>query len=148
MRIVLFAVLALFAATPAATAAASDAEPVIYIFWSASCPVSKAAMAHLHNVGSEDPDLRVRDFEVDHEADNMSLLRRVYEALGLPGLTLVPLIIVGPDVIIGYSDDQSAGQEILNLIAGCRRERCRDIMRDLIGPPATADAPSPQRRSR
>jgi hypothetical protein len=50
MRIVLLAVLA---ATPAATAAASDAEPVIYIFWSASCPVSE---------------VRVRDFEVDHEA--------------------------------------------------------------------------------
>jgi hypothetical protein len=148
MRIVLFAVLALLAATPAATAAASDAEPVVYIFWSASCPVSKAARAYLHAAEAEDPDLRVRDFEVDHEADNMRLLSRVYEALGLSGLTLVPLIIVGPDVIIGYSDDQSAGQQILNRIVGCRRELCRDIMRGLIGPPAAADVPSPPRRSR
>jgi hypothetical protein len=148
MRIVLFAVLALFGATPAVTAAAGVAEPVVYIFWSASCPVSKAARAHLHQVEAEDPDLRVRDFEVDHEADNMNLLGRIYEALGLSGFTVVPLIIVGPDVIVGYSDDQSAGQEILNRIAACRRERCRDIIHDLIGPPATADAPLPPRRSK
>ena len=142
MRILLLAALGVLAVAPATAVRATDAEPVVYMFWSANCPVSKGAQAYLLNAASQDPNMKVRDFEVDHEPKNMSLLGKVYESLGMPGFSFVPLIIVGPDVTVGYTDDATTGQEILNRIAACRRERCPDIMRDLTGPLATTDGPT------
>jgi len=145
MRFVLFVVCALLAATLAGAVRATDAEPVVYIFWSARCPVSEGARAYLLKAQSADPTIQVRDFEVDHEPKNMRLLGRVYEGLGLPGFTFVPLIIVGPDVAVGYVDDDTTGQEILDRIAACRRERCPDIMREVIEPLPTAGRPTAPR---
>src|SRR5688572_31895155 len=93
---------------------AEGTEPQSYFFWSASCPYSKAARTFLAGEQAKDPRLRIRDFEVDESDANMRLLGRVYEKIGLPGFMVVPVVVVGHHVVIGYDGDETTGAEILN----------------------------------
>jgi glutaredoxin len=111
---------------------ARDREPQLYFFWSASCPYSKAARTFLQGAKAKDQRLRIRDFEVDESAANTRLLGRVYERIGLPEFWVVPVVVVGHHVVIGYADDETTGAEILVDVAECRKKGCKDAVRDLI----------------
>jgi glutaredoxin len=111
---------------------AESAEPQIYLFWSASCPYSKAARTFLEAAQAKDPHLRIRDFEVDESIANTTLLGRLFEKIGIRQLSLVPVVVVGHHVVIGYIDDESTGAEILRDVAECRKTGCKDTVRELI----------------
>ena len=111
---------------------ADGTEPQIYFFWSASCPYSKAARAFLAGAQAKDPRLRIRDFEVDESIANTRLLGRLYEKIGIPAVWVVPVVVVGHHVVIGYIDDETTGAEILSDVADCRKTGCKDALRDLI----------------
>lgn len=81
------------------------------------------AYAFLSKAQTNDAKIRVHMFEVEQRVFNAMLLAKVYERIGLPGLALVPLIIIGKHVIIGYSDEATTGREILDRIAECRKAR-------------------------
>jgi hypothetical protein len=116
----------------APAARAQSTEPQIYFFWSASCPYSKAARTFLAAAQIKDPRLRIRDFEVDESAANTRLLGRLYEKIGMPAFWVVPVVVVGHHVVIGYDDDETTGAEILSDVAECRKTGCKDAVRDLI----------------
>ena len=111
---------------------AEGTEPQTYFFWSASCPYSKAARTFLAAAQAKDPRLRIRDFEVDESVANTRLLGRLYERIGLPEFWVVPVVVVGQHVVIGYVDDETTGAEILSDVAECRKTGCKDALRDLI----------------
>jgi hypothetical protein len=111
---------------------AEGTEPQVYFFWSASCPYSKAARTFLAAAQAKEPRLRIRDFEVDESAANLRLLGRVYDRIGMPGLMVVPAVVVGHHVVIGYIDDETTGAEILGDVAECRKTGCKDTVQDLI----------------
>lgn len=145
MRSVMIAVLAVWVVLLPPAAGATDTEPQVYFFWAASCPYSKSARSFLRNAQSKDPQLRIRDFEVDQSLPNTLLLGRVYEKIGMSGFWVVPLIVVGHQVIIGYIDDDTTGHEILGNVAACRKAGCKDAVRDLIGEPRLFDEASATR---
>jgi hypothetical protein len=111
---------------------AEGTEPQIYFFWSASCPYSKAARTFLAAAQANDPALSIRDFEVDESVANTRLLGRLYEQIGLPEFWVVPVVVVGHHVVIGFIDDETTGAEVLSDIAECRKNGCKDAVRDLI----------------
>jgi hypothetical protein len=111
---------------------AEGTEPQIYFFWSASCPYSKAARTFLAGAHAKDPRLRIRDFEVDESVANTRLLGRLYEKIGVPEFLVVPVVVVGHHVVIGYIDDETTGAEILSDVAECRKTGCKDAVRELI----------------
>ena len=110
---------------------AESTEPQIYFFWSASCPYSKAARTFLAAARAKHPRLRIRDFEVDESVANTRLLGRLYEKIGIPEFLVVPVVVVGHHVVIGYIDDETTGAEILSDVAECRKTGCKDAVRDL-----------------
>ena len=112
----------------APTLRAESAEPVIYFFWSASCPYANAARTFLAAAQAKDPGLRIRDFEVDESVANTRLLGRLYEKIGLPEFAVVPVVVVGHHVVIGYIDDKTTGAEILSDVAECRKTECKDAV--------------------
>ena len=119
---------------------AEGAEPQIYFFWSASCPYSKAAKTFLAGAKAEDPRLRIRDFETDESLANTRLLGRLYEKIGLPPeFLVVPVVVIGHHVVIGYDRDETTGAEILRDIAECREIGCKDAVRALIEEAGHAD---------
>jgi glutaredoxin len=111
---------------------ADSAEPVVYFFWSATCPYSKAAKTFLQAAQTKDAALRLRDFEVDKSVDNSRLLARLYDRIGLPETRVVPTIVIGHHIIVGYIDDDTTGREILNAVEKCRKVACKDAVRELI----------------
>jgi hypothetical protein len=111
---------------------ADRAEPVIYFFWSATCPYSKAAKTFLEAAQAREATLRLRDFEVDGSIANGRLLERLYDKIGLPETRVVPTIVVGTHIIIGYIDDDTTGREILTAVEECRNAACKDAVHELI----------------
>ncbi len=145
MRRSLMAVVALCIALLPPVAGATDTtdtEPQVYFFWSASCSFSRSALSFLQGAQSKDPKLQVRDFEVDNSLSNTLLLGKVYDKIGLPEFWVVPLIVVGHHLIIGYNDAETTGRDVLNHVAECRKTGCKDMVRDLIGEPRTYDEAS------
>jgi len=132
MRCRILAALLLSMVVLAPTLQAQGTEPQVYFFWSASCPYSKAARTFLAGAQAKDPRLRIRDFEVGESVANTRLLGRLYEKIGLHEFRVVPVVIVGHHVVIGYIGDETTGAEILSDVAECRRIGCRDAVRDLI----------------
>jgi hypothetical protein len=132
MRQYLLASLIASLALLAPAARADDTEPELYFFWSASCSYSKAARAFLQASAAKDARLRITDFEVDSSVANMRLLGRLYEKIGLPEFWVVPVVVVGHHVVIGYIDDATTGAEIMRDVAECRKAGCQDAVRDLI----------------
>ena len=126
----LLAAWAMLLATPALSA--EPGPPMVYLFASASCPYSKAARSFLQTAQAGDAALSVHDFETDESPANLRLLGRLYDKIGLPQLRVVPTIVIGHHVIIGFIDDGSTGREILDTVAECRRTACKDAVRDLI----------------
>ena len=111
---------------------AESTEPRVYFFWSAGCPYSKAARTFLQAAQAKDPRLDIEDFEVDESVSNTRLLGRLYEKIGMPGLWVVPVVVIGHHVVIGYLGDETTGAEILNDVAACRKTGCKDAVRELI----------------
>jgi hypothetical protein len=132
MRCRTFAALIFCLALFAPALRAESTEPEIYFFWSASCPYSKAARTFLGAAQIKDPLLRIRDFEVDESAANMRLLGRLYEKIGMSAFWVVPVVVVGHHVVIGYDGDETTGAEVLSDVAECRKTGCKDAVRDLI----------------
>lgn len=132
MRSLALAVLSSCVMLLAPALGAESTEPRVYFFWSASCPYSKAARTFLQAAQAKDPRLRIHDLQVDESVANTSVLGRLYEKIGMPELRLVPVVVIGHRVVIGYIDDETTGAEILNGVAECRKIGCKDAVRDLI----------------
>jgi glutaredoxin len=113
-------------------AGADKAQPIVYLFWSGSCPYSKAARTFLQAAQAKDSALNLRDFEVDRSVPNARLLGRLYDRIGLAETRVVPTIVIGHHVIVGYIDDATTGVEILSTLDGCRKTFCKDAVHELI----------------
>jgi hypothetical protein len=128
----ILAALVACAALLAPAGGADKGEPVVYFFWSASCPYSKAARTFLQAAQARDAALSLRAFEVDQSVANSRLLERLYDRIGLTETRVVPTIVIGHHVIVGYIDDATTGAEILSTLEECRKTACKDAVRELI----------------
>jgi hypothetical protein len=98
--------------------------------------------AFLLNAQQKDASLTIREFEVDQSQPNTLLLGRLYDMIGLPEFWVVPVAGIGHHVVIGYIDDETTGQEILNHVAQCRKTGCPDAVQKLIEQPGRFDEAS------
>ena len=132
--------IALFLCIAAQAARADTQEPILYFFWTGDCSYCDQARSFLDRARAEDSAIQVRDFEVENSLANAIVLSRVYERIGMAGLAVVPLILVGTHVYIGFDDN--TGRDVLEGIKECRTKSCRDIVHDLIRPPTDWDQAS------
>jgi hypothetical protein len=58
--------------------------------------------------------------------------QKLYEKIGLPGPTTVPVTVIGTNITIGYTDDATTGGELLDTLATCRRDGCPDMIQRLL----------------
>jgi len=115
----------------------ADHELTVYFFWAGDCPYCALAQTFLDHAWIEDPRIQIRDFEVENSLANAILFTRVYERIGMTGLSAVPLMVVGPHVYVGF--DEESGREILQQMKNCRQTGCADIVHDLIREPSDLD---------
>ena len=114
------------------SATAAGNEPVVYAFWASSCPHSQKAIEFIRKYRITEPALTIMDFEVDSNLANAAAHARVLERIGISGIAIVPMIIVGENVLIGFETDEVSGGRIRAFVEQCRASGCPDRMSDLI----------------
>lgn len=98
----------------------------VYLFWTATCPHCANARRFLERAVPGIRGARLRSFELKGdggaEAAFIAISRHFKNEP-----PAVPLIIVGGEAFIGYSDDTSTGAEIERRIRACLAAPCRDV---------------------
>lgn len=107
-------------------------EPVVYVFWGQSCPYSQRAMTYIGKMRKEDPKLRVQDYEVEGNPAHAAAHERVLERIGITGISVMPVTIVGENVLIGFESDEVSGARIEGFVDQCRIFGCPDRVFDLM----------------
>ena len=69
---------------------------------------------------------------------------KLYDMIGLPEFWVVPVAVIGHNVVIGYIDDETTGKEILNHVAECRKTGCPDAVHKLIDEPSVDSTRRPR----
>ncbi len=89
----------------------------VYFFHSISCPHCKDEMEFLIDLSKEDKysDVQFLEFEISQNSQNQALFKLVGETLGLD-TSGVPMTIIGTEVIVGYMDEDTTGEQIINAI--------------------------------
>jgi hypothetical protein len=117
----LLAVIMVIAAhSPARAASRVD----IHFFSSAGCPHCRDMAVAVDKVVDADHDVVVHRHDIAGDAKSAELFARTVEALNLPAV--VPIVIIGQDVMIGHEPD--AGERLLDMIARCRAGPCPDLV--------------------
>jgi len=116
----------------ASSAAAKAEQPRVYLFWGASCPYSQAARTFLLKQRELNPDMQIAELETEGNIVHAIVLAKLYEKIGLPGVTAIPTIVIGTNITIGYTDDATTGRELLETWAICRKDACPDMIQRLL----------------
>lgn len=95
------------------------AQVYVHIFWAQGCPFCEVERAFLRAQSEAAPWLRIREYEVADENDNLDRLIRMNTAAG-GGPQTVPTTFICGLMTIGYNDDQSTGAYLMR-----QAERCR-----------------------
>lgn len=129
---------------PAAVAAAAEPAPAatvnVYLFWAAGCPHCAREIDFLHELQQEQPDIRVRPFEVG-DASGRAVFLDVLRTLQITEPS-VPLTIIGNHVWVGFATASSSGAQMRARIDACRRTACPDAVAPLLAARATPAAPA------
>ena len=113
-------------------APAQGNEPVVYVFWGQSCPYSQRLMTYIGKMRRDDPKLRIQDYEVEGNQTNAAAHERVLERIGIVGISVMPVTIVGENVLIGFESDEISGARIEGFVDQCRIFGCADRVFDLM----------------
>ena len=112
----------------ALSASASAQEPRIYLFWGGSCPYSQGALSFLRQEREGDPNIELVELETEGTLVHAVLLAKLFQMIGLPDIAMIPTVVIGSSITVGYDDDATTGQEINGTLAACRKERCPDLI--------------------
>ncbi len=141
MRWPLLLLLLLLFTPPLAAAGepANDAAPgvTLHLFWRDGCPHCERAIHYLSTLPSQLPGLTIAAYEVGSDPEAQRWLERISERLALERVA-VPLILVGPNVFIGYDQDDATGQQIRATIEACLATPCPDPLPALLAGGAAA----------
>jgi thiol-disulfide isomerase/thioredoxin len=131
MRNQMIATIALILFNISATTSASAAEPEVYFFGATGCDYCDSALAFLKTVQSENHSRHLHAYDIVDNSDHATLFVRITDAIGLLD-PVVPMTIVGSNIILGYKNDETSGVEIRMAIEQCREWACPDIVRPFI----------------
>lgn len=103
----------------------------VYFFWGSGCPHCSNEKPFLERLEKENGHIRINRYEVWESKENLDLLVRIGEELGI-NVSGVPLTLVGDESFVGYSEGYTSKQ-IEDRIAYCSVDRCNDFVASLAG---------------
>lgn len=107
LRIVLVLVLAVVALRPGpvdaqSTVARGAGDDALVLFWGDGCPHCESEQAFLVDLQRDYPELEIRQYEVWHDAANLTLFEETMAAYGQEARS-VPTTVYQGEVFVGYS---------------------------------------------
>jgi glutaredoxin len=123
------------------TFAAGEREIQVYIFGAEQCSYCQHAVKFLRRLHAESGRFTLNEYDIVRSSEEATFYVRVVEAIGLTN-PVVPMVVVGRNVVLGFESDESSGREIQRYIELCLVDGCPDRLRGLIesAEPATASA--------
>ncbi len=124
---------------------ASGAQTIVpmYFFWGNGCPHCAKEKIFLENLKNQNPNIVLYDFEVYQNQKNLNLLVEIGQRTGAD-VRGVPLLVVGNQVIIGYFDDYTTGEQIKEAVNVCLTEGCPDIVHPMVQSMSGISLPEPE----
>jgi glutaredoxin len=118
---------------------AAAAPPLrVYLFGATHCPLCQKALSFLQRTSAGDARFTFRDYDIERSSAEAELFLRVVVDIGIEE-PVVPIVIIGPHVLLGFDDDATSGPEIMRRIEQCQTEACPDFVAQLeaLGPAAS-----------
>ena len=117
-------------AAPARQAVSASRAPHvvrIHIFWSPTCPHCHRALGFLDGLEKSAADVRVIRHDVSGDAQARELFEKTvaHFRIANPG---VPLIVVGNKTVLGFHEDATTGESLLQVVQDCRIWHCADAL--------------------
>lgn len=115
---------------------AAQSEPYqelnLYFFWGEGCPHCAKEKIFLENLKEKYPGLKIYEFEIWHNSDNVKILQEVGEELKAD-ISLIPFTVVGEKYNTGYLSDETSGADIEDIIKYALRHKYRDVAGEITG---------------
>lgn len=94
---------------------AQSAPHTLELFWAIGCPHCEKEQQFLEKLSRKYPELTIQKYEITSSAENEALLRKRGKELGAE-TSGVPFTVVGNRYAVGYSNDQTSGKRIEEMI--------------------------------
>ena len=102
-----------------------------YFFYGDSCPHCAKEKAYLESIAEKHANLKIYDFEIYHNSDNIQILKEVSQVIKAD-ISGVPFLLIGDKYFIGYSDSITS-KEIENRVIECSSNYCSDPAAKILG---------------
>lgn len=109
----------------------NDSDLNIYFFRGEGCPHCEDEKKLLDQITTENPRIKVYDYEIFYNSQNAKLLYSISKTLGVP-YRGVPYTIIGDKVFEGYSEYPTA-DDILEQVDKCLKRSCEDSVAEIVG---------------
>lgn len=119
---------------------AASLEPEVHVFGVNSCDFCRDAQRFLKQLKVDQP-IHLHEHDLDGGDAEETLFLNIVESLDLD-VPVIPVIIIGQHVIIGYDGDETTGKEIREAIKSCRKRSCPDLV-PLFSGGSEGDLPPP-----
>jgi glutaredoxin len=93
-----------------------DAPPDIEVFVRAGCPHCETAKVFLDTLRREQPELRIKFYDIGEDAGARQRLASMVHDRGMSVIG-VPTFLIGTDLIIGFRSNETTGADIRALVA-------------------------------
>lgn len=103
----------------------------LHFFWANGCPHCQKEEVFLQTL-VEKYSVVIKDYEVTGSRENVELLRKVGEKLGVD-VSGVPFTVVGERYVVGYLNDETTGRQIEEAIDCALINGCPDVVGELAG---------------
>jgi len=105
----------------------------LYIFHSETCPHCKEELAFLVKISKEEAyqDVQFLEFEITQHPENSALLQEVGRVMDAD-TSGVPFTVIGNQIITGYLNDDTTGQQIRNALDKIIKDGDSDIVGSII----------------
>jgi len=120
-------ILALSMFVPLSSGAQEQNKVYISFFYGDGCPHCAEEEVFLKKLEYDFPNVEVKRFEVWNNRENVELMSKVAEELGI-NVTGVPLTIIGEEVISGYFNDVTTGMRIKRIVQEHSAVGCVDMV--------------------
>lgn len=123
-------------------AMAGGPMPQLYIFGAEKCGYCQKALIFLRGLQSRDNSrFQLHEYDIVRSSDEATLYAKLVTSIGLNS-PVVPMIIIGRDVVLGYESDETTGAEIAGYIEACQTKDCPDLVGRMIELPGAVDVSS------
>lgn len=127
---ILWIFILLFTVFQAKTVLASNSLNA-YLFYGDACPHCAKEEQFLSTIEDKYPELKINQFEIYHNQDNVKLFKQVARDLKV-NANGVPFLIIGDKSFLGYEEGHTPG-EIEKQIQNCLSGGCSDEVAKIVG---------------